>query len=260
MKNRFRGAFLFFILSLFLGTASREAFAHARTYVWTQEYKTLPKGIFELESHTTSKVPHGSASDENSWTYEQELEYGVTDHLNISNYEVWETQNQTGFDDNGVPHKDVTQYAGYKFETKYRIGETGKYWVDPLLYLEYFYDPRERFEGAPNGLEGKIVLSKDFGKLNATYNQSMESGFGHKGRTEHEFFFGMNYEVFPEARVGVETTGQYWNPGSNRNEVALGPTLSYEAKYFWIAAGVLFGVNHAADDFQARLSVGVPIG
>ncbi len=259
-KSGRRGLAGFFILILLLGTASREGFAHARTYVWTQEYKTLPKGAFELENHTTSKVPRWTASNENSWNYEQELEYGVTDRLNIAHYEIWETRNQAGLDDNGVPNKDVTKYSGFKFETKYRIGETGKYWVDPLLYFEYAYDPRERFEGAPHVLEGKLILSKDFGKWNATYNQSIESGLGHKGRTEHEFFFGLNYEIFPEARVGVETKGQYWKPGSNRNELALGPTVAYEAKYFWIAAGILFGVNHEADDFQANVSVGVPIG
>ena len=128
----------FFVGVISLLGVSREAFAHARTYVWNQEYKTLPKGIFELENHTTVQVPRmGKHSSENSWDYETELEYGLTDHWNISHYQQWETSNHDGVDDDGVPVKDVTKYGGFKFETKYRIGEKGKYWVDPLLYFPF---------------------------------------------------------------------------------------------------------------------------
>ncbi len=237
------------------------AFAHARTYVWNQEYKTLPQGQFELESHTTVKAPRmGKHSSANSWKYEEELEYGILDRWTVAHYQQWETQNQEGLDDSGVANKDVTKYSGFKFETKYRIGDKGKYWVDPLLYFEYAYDPRDRFSGAPHVLEGKVVLSKDIKKFNVTYNQIMESGLGHKGRTEHEFTFGANYELLEGFRPGFEMKGQLWNPGSNKNELGLGPTLAYEGKYFWVAGGVLLAANHHADDFQAKVSVGVPFG
>ncbi len=241
--------------------ASEPVFAHARQYAFNEQYQTLPKGIFEIESNTTVKVlDMGKHSGENSWTYQEELEYGLTDHWNIAHYQQWGTENKEGVDDDGVPNKDITRYAGFKFETKYRIGEKGKYWVDPLLYFEYEYDSRDRKEGAPNVLEGKIVLSRDFGKWNAVYNQILESRLGHKGRTEHEFTLGLNYELLSGFRPGVEVKGQYWNPGSNRNELAIGPSLAYEAKYFWIAASVLFGANNAANDFQASLRFGIPIG
>lgn len=243
------------------GIASQEAWAHARTYVFSQEYQTLPQGMFEVESHTKVKVPDmGKHSGENSWAFEEELEYGVTDHLNIAHYQQWERSNHEGLDDDGVANKDTARYAGFKFEAKYRIGEKGKYWVDPLVYFEYEYEPQERFDGAAHGLESKIVLSKDFGKFNVTYNQIMDSKLGHKGRTEHEYTLGANYEVFEGFRAGLEVAGQYWNPSVNRNEIGLGPTLAYEAKYFWVAAGVLIGANNIADDFQGRVSFGIPIG
>lgn len=261
MNKIIRGIILLFVFINIISGRINYAFAHARTYVWNAEYQTLPKGTAEVESHTQVKVPNmGKESSENTWNYEEEIEYGVTDRLNISHYQQWETSNHRGVDDEGVPVKDVTKYGGFKFETKYRIGEQGKYWVDPLLYLEYEYTPQERFDGASEGLEGKIVLSKDFGKFNATYNQIMDSKFGHKGRTEHEYTIGFNYEVLEGFRAGTEIAGQYWNPGSNRNEIALGPTLAYEGKYFWVAAGVLIGANHVSDDFQGRVSVGIPIG
>lgn len=228
------------------------AFAHERHYVWNAEYRTLPQGTWELESITTSKVPDLKRSNANKWEYKQELEYGLTDHITIAHYEHWETVNKSG------AGKDTTKYSGFDFEAKYRIGEMGKYWVDPLLYFEIKRDPRKK--DIPLTLEGKIVLSKDIGKLNVVYNQIIESQMGRKGLTEQAFTFGLNYEISDGVRLGFESKGQYWNPENHRNKLAMGPTLSYVHQCFWVALGTLFGVNRAADDWQSRLIVGVPIG
>ncbi len=236
-----------FLFLIFLTGMAHPGFAHVRHYVWSTEYQTLPKNTFELENYVTLKVPHGEASNVNQWEYQEELEYAATDHFSLAHYERWETVNQTG--------KDSTKYAGFKFEGKYRVGERGKYWLDPLLYVEWATDPRE--DHNPNEIETKLVLSKDVGGFNVTYNQIMDSKLGSGGRTEHEFTIGTNYELLPGLRAGAEMKGQYWNPGSNRNELALGPTLAYEWTYFWVAAGGLFGVNHTTDDYQARIIVGI---
>lgn len=239
-----------FLAVLFVSPGnSREGFAHVRHYVWSTEYQTLPKNEVELESYVTTKVPDHKHSNANTWEYQEELEYGVTDHLTLAHYELWETINKSR-------GKDSTTYKGFKFEGKYRIGERGKYFMDPLLYFEIKRDPRKA--DIPLSLEGKIVLSKDMGKLNAVYNQIIDSEVGDKGRTKHEYTFGLNYEIFPEFYAGVEMKGDYWKPKTNKNGIALGPTLAYEAKYFWMALGALFGVNHHADDYQVRLIVGVP--
>ena len=237
--------------------SSGSALAHERHYVFNQEYQTLPKGGMEIESHTEFKVPAWRRSNTNDIVYQGELEYGVTDHWTISHYETWQTQNQGGTDEDGNRLKDRTTYHGFKFETKYRLFEKGKLWVDPLIYLEWETDPRK--DKNPNSIEGKIVLSRDFGKFNITYNQIIDSELGSGGRTEHEFTVGMNCEILEDLHAGMEIQGNYWKPSSNRNEFALGPALSYASKYFWVAAGILFGVNHAADDFDARVMAGIPL-
>lgn len=247
----FRSVSVFLLCVSLLGGYAGRAFAHARSYVFNQEYQTLPKGTFEIESHTTLKVPRHEHSNVNAWNFQEELEYGVTDHLNLANYQVWERQNKRNDD-------DITKYAGFFWEAKYRIGEKGKYGVDPLLYFEYKYDPRSRLSGAAHTLESKIILSKDFGKWNAVYNQVMESKLGEKGRTDHKFTAGLNYEVLEGSHVGIETKVDYWRAGSHRNRIAVGPTIAYEHKYFWIAWGIAFGVNHHADDYESRISFGVP--
>ena len=238
------------LLSMWVGGVP-DASAHERHYVWSAEYQTLPQGMFEVENYTTAKVPDFKKTNANTWEYKTELEYGLTDRITIAHYEHWITQNK-------VRGKDATKYSGFDFEIKYSIGEVGKYWVDPLLYFEIKHDPRKK--DTPIVLEEKLVLSKNLGKLNITYNQIMESGTGHKGRTEHEFTLGFNYALTDSLRLGLETKGQYWNPENHRNELALGPTVSYSHKYFWVAVGTLFGVNRAADDWQTRLIVGIPIG
>lgn len=250
------------IVVAFLGLvflSAHEGFAHVRRYVWTEQYNTLPQGGFELESWTTFKVPDWDKSGENLVEYQGELEYGVTDHWTVAHYERWKRENQTGVDDDGVGKKDSTFYEGFKFESKYRIGEKGKYWLDPLLYLEWSTEPRERRENKNvNAIEAKVVLSKDFGKWNVAYNQIMESGLGKRGRTEQNFSLGASYEIFSGVRVGGEFFGNYWKPASHRNELSIGPTLSYESQYFWVTAGFGFGANHAGDDTEARVIVGVP--
>ncbi|HXV28055.1 MAG TPA: hypothetical protein VD913_03735 [bacterium] len=228
---------------------STVAYAHQRDYVWTEVYRTLPKGGIEIESWTSFEVPDINRSNENSIEYQFELEYGVTDRLTIAHYQRWETDNVVGDD-------DTTNYTGFKFEAKYRFFDKGKFWVDPLIYLEWVTNPHN--DDNPNKIEAKIVLSKDIGKFNITYNQILESELGSGGRTEQNFELGMNYLVFSTFKAGLEFGGNYWHPSDNRNQISLGPTFSYEWKYFWIASGLRWGLNRASDDFEARIIVGVP--
>lgn len=231
------------------------ASADNKTYVWTQEYKSLPRNTVELEAYTTLKVPNGKESAENEWQYQGEVEYGITDHLTVAHYQRWLTVNQIGVDDNGAPNKDITKYQGFKFEAKYRFGEKGKYWLDPLLYVEWATDPQA---DNPNSIETKIVLAKDLGRFNFTYNQIMENELGAGGRMNNEFAVASNYEIFSDFFVGFEFTGQYWAPSTHRNELAIGPTIAWHNQYFWVALGGLFGANRATDDYKARIIVGVP--
>lgn len=252
----------FLMLPLIVGlggflSASNPAYANERHYVFTQEYQTLPKGGMELESQTTLAVPNRHVTNANEWKYTGEIEYGVTDHFTVAHYDIWETKNQAGYDDDGRRLKDTTKYDSFKFEAKYRLGEKGKYWVDPLVYLEWATEPGDKDN--PNAIEGKIILSKDFNKFNVTYNHILESKLGQGGRTNHEFTVGMNYEANDSLKLGMEIAGDYWKPSSLHNSIAVGPTVAYASKYFWVSWGLLVGANNHADDFETRIIIGVPI-
>ncbi len=244
-----QGGFVIFLTIAFTFWGAGEASAHTRKYIFTEEYRTIPKGGFEIESFVKSKVPNHRRPNVNTFEFQEELEYGLTDHLTLAHYEVWERVNRRNQDDD-------TAYKSFKFEGKHRLGEKGKYWLDPLLYLEWITEPRRTKN--KNKLESKLVLSKDFGNFNLTYNQIMENRLGTGGRSEHKYTFGANYEFPWGIHAGVELKGDWWRPGSHKNQLALGPTLAWEGSYFWVATGVAFGANHHADDYEARLIVGVP--
>lgn len=217
--------------------AGAEVHAAQRTYVWTEEYQTLAKGNAELEywnTATTQDLQKRSASD---WAQKVELEYGVTDHLNVSLYEVFEQ---------AADSRTLT-YVGYNVEVKYRIAEANVLPIDVLLYAEH---EESTIEGGVN--EGKVILAKDIRKLNIAYNQIYER-VDKTGEGDHGYAVGASYELAPWLRAGVESTGSYTH-GTH----AVGPTLAWMGSRIWADIGAVFGLNRKTDDREVRFILGVP--
>ena len=225
---------------VFLGTVGL-AFADAKSYVWTYEYQTLSKGMAEVEYWLTAQVPDSKESNVNTWQHWLELEYGITDHWDVSLYQMLKHNNTAS--------SVTSEYDGFKIETRYRLGERGKFFVDPLLYLEY---KRDADVSIPNVGEAKLILAKDIGNFNISYNQIIERNLESKGRPEHEYALGAGYAFFPSVRGSVELKGSY-----TEHESALGPSLSWVNSKFWVTLGAVFGLNKKTDDVQARMIVGV---
>ena len=217
--------------------------ADRRGYVWTYEYQTMPKGHSEIEYYLTHKLSDFHKYDnKNTWQHQLEYEYGLTDRWDIAVYQRWQQTN--------TKSDDKFEYTGIKLRTRYRFGEKGIYPVDPLLYLEYI---RPDGSDAPDVLEGKIILAKDFGKFNIAYNQIIKAGIKNKGKTENEYAAGLSYEFNPRWKVGLESTGNL-----NKDKFYLGPTISWASGKSWVTLGALRGLNDRSDDFQARLIFGFP--
>ncbi len=219
------------------------ASADRRGYVWTYEYMTMPKGTSEVEYYLTARVPDlHKYDDRNTWEHQVEYEYGLTDHWDVAVYQRWEqTNTQTD---------DEFEYTGTKLRTRYRFGEKGMYPLDTLLYLEYV---RPDDSDSPEVLEGKLILAKDFGKINVAWNQIVEDGISNGGQTEHAYAAGLNYEFNPTWTLGLESTGNLTD-----DKYYLGPTVSWAGEKFWIALGGLRGLNDRSDDLRARFIAGIP--
>jgi len=226
-----------FLMVICLSLAVARVEAAQRNYVWTEEYATLAKGNAEFEFYSTAVTHDVQTRNASDWEQKFELEYGITDHLNASIYQVYAQP----ADSSGL------QYVGYNIELKYRIAEANQLPVDILLYAE---NEMNTVEG--NRFEGKLILAKDFGRLNITYNQIYEKPYA-TGVGEHEYAAGASFEVVPWLRVGVESKGSY-----SEDEYAVGPTLAWMGNRIWANIGAVYGLNRTTNDREVRFILGVP--
>jgi hypothetical protein len=230
---------LFFTLGITLNS-----YADRRSYVWTYEYQTMPKGMWELEYYFTSSVPKLEKSNVNTLKQQVELEYGITNHWDVAMYQMYKINNKESETD--------SRYDGFKIRTRYRFGGKGQFIVDPLVYLEYIRDPDLH---KPNVIEGKLVLAKDIGDLNISCNQIFVRNLENRGKTESEYAVGVSYRVMPALRLGIESKGSY-----SKRETAAGPTLSWSGslfgKHLFVSLGAAWGVNRRTDDLQTRMIAG----
>jgi hypothetical protein len=230
---------LFCVLGMLLSAGP--AYADRRSYVWTYEYATMPKGMWEVETYVTTEVADMHKPNSNSVKPQLELEYGITDSWDVAMYQMWEFKNKRSEND--------SEYKGFKLRTRYKIGERGKSFVDPLLYFEYIRD--DDFS-KPNVGEAKLVLAKDIYDFNVSYNQIEKRNLEREGKTDHEYAAGASYAFTPRVRLGVESKGSY-----SKEKSAFGPTVSYAFNKAYVNLGAAFGLNEKTDDLQIRMIVGI---
>jgi opacity protein-like surface antigen len=237
-----RKAIALAVIAIVMITAfAADGYADKRSYVWTYEYMTMLKGRFELEYYLTQEQKNINKAKPNTWKNWFELEYGITDHWDISMYQMFKQSN--------TAKSDKFEYEGFKIRTRYRILGKNKLPVDVLLYLEYIMNPNATNQ---NTLEGKVILAKDIGRFNIAYNQIVKQELAADVKTKHEYAAGLSYAVTPQFKVGCETKGNY-----TEDKYYIGPTISYAwpMKAF-VTLGAVAGLTEKSDDLQTRLIVG----
>lgn len=230
-----------FSLSLVFGATSN-TYADRRSYVWTYEYMTMPKGMWEAEYYLTSEVANINKPNINTLKQWIELEYGITDNWDVAMYQMWKFKNKRFEND--------SEYEGFKIRGRYRFGQKGQFIVDPLVYLEYIRDDNWH---KPHVGEAKLILAKDINKLNISYNQILKGNLESDGLAEWEYATGASYAILNYFRFGLESKGNY-----TKDKFAAGPTISFSTRRFFVSLGAAFGLNERTDDLQARMIVGVP--
>ncbi len=234
--------FIIFALSLcFIAGLANEACADRRSYVWTYEYQTMPKGKAELEYYITEEQPDIEKAKPNTWKHWFEIEYGITDNWDLSMYQQFKQSNKID--------SEKFEYDGFKIRTRYRIMEKDRLPIDTLLYLEYIRnDNLEK----PNKIEGKLVLAKDMGDLNIAYNQIIEQELVSDAETEHGYAAAISYKIMRSFKIAVETKGSF-----TEKEYFAGPTIAWWANRLWVSAGMAWGLNDRSDDLQVRVIAGI---
>lgn len=248
----------------FVGSASSSVFASPRPLPFSYPYATLGKGESEVETYadlTPVRVVEIDNPAQHDWyastQFQIELEYGITDHLELGLYVTW------------VPEAGsvgnvgaMTENNGTKQRLRYRIAEPGVLPVDISLYGEVVESDKE-FE-----LEGKINLEKDFGKLAIMANLWAEREYEYAGESAWVLnpTLGATYQVTPGFHPGVEgwMRGEWADRTQLINGVAqpkpftfgphvyVGPTLSYNFGRVWLSVGGYLRVT----DFNRVMQVG----
>jgi hypothetical protein len=238
------------------------ALADRRAFTHTYEYMTMPKGDLELEFYNTQETLE--LDDTESPTgFEQkiEVEYGITDHWDVSIYQVFGGGEGGGSQSYG--------YEATEVRTRYRFAERGEWPVDVLLYFEII----KPFGVLGLGLEPKLVLARDFGPVTAVLNLALEVEAEEEGdeveyELEPEYALGVTYEVVPEWKVGVESWGALETfVETEEYAVYAGPAISWApSSNFWATATAGFKLLGADDplgenepDFSFRIILGLHI-
>ena len=224
---------------------------------FTYPYETLAKGDLEDELYgdmTPLRVntdPSGTKPGhlwEPAYVLQNEIEYGVTDHVELAWYQVFEANPLAG-------GTNSMQFDGFKFRGRFRLAEAGQWPVDLALYLEL-----ETLHDEVS-LEEKVILAKRFGHVHWMGNLWVEQEYDRPwdaGQRNLAFVVnpttGFTYEVTPTFQPGVE----YWARGrfgatengpldvrNDRVHHFVGPTVHFDWGKVWWSLGVYVDCNDA---------------
>ncbi len=244
---------------LLAGVARADFKALAHVY----PYFTQPEGGLEVEvwsGFETGSDPQGYLHDPALHTLLQEqveVEYGITDHWDVSLYSVFEQAPPLAA---GQP-SPLTLDA-FQVETRYRFAEKGRWPVDTEVYLEV---ERPVDLSQPFELEGRLILAKDirhfFVQANLIDAETLASGaaFG----WDVALYAGAGYEIRPWIRLGIEALEEYQHPAfigaaPPQETLHLGPSLALASPRFWFVITPAFRVLASPTTSYASGAGGYP--
>jgi hypothetical protein len=231
-------------LLMFLSTSM---FAGVRHFTFLYEAPTSPPGSVELENTVT--WAHGA--DFNDAFLREELEIGITDHLQLGLYPLdWSHQSDGEF-----------HYDGGAVELIYNLTNPV---VDPVglsLYQEISAG-RRHLES-----ESKLIAQKNFGRWIVDYNATLEAEWDEKGLSEQsgelQQALGTSYEISPRLSVGLEFLHEFvfpeWRDDEKVRNVFIGPNVSYRRHEWFVTVTALAQATDTSDEpnFQLQTIFGV---
>jgi hypothetical protein len=221
---------------------------------FTYPYETLAKGEAEDEIYGDMTPLRVQAPDpgkglvwEPAYVLQNELEYGVSDRVELAFYQVFEANPLDG-------GSNSMTLDGFKYRARIRLAEAGELPLDTAVYfeLETLHDEWS--------LEEKVILAKRFGRFhwmaNLWIEQEMNRPFDDAYRNV-DFVFnpttGITYEVAPWFQPGIE----YWGRGvffgqeatpvdaiNDKMHHFLGPTVHFDWGKLWWSLGVYADLNN----------------
>ncbi len=190
LKKKFSGLILPFaalLAVLFAGAALAQDPFEIQVY----EYKTVPKGMWNLETHINfvgkgTKVFEGPVAPSNhQFHLTFELTRGITDHFETAGYLVLAQRPGGGFD-----------YVGWRIRPRFRLPQSWNLPVDISLSAEVGF-PRKAYEENSVTLEIRPIIEKKFGRFQIDVNPVIGRALRGPGTDE-----GWDFE--PGVRLGYK--------------------------------------------------------
>lgn len=239
------------ILSLSLVST---AFAGERRFAYLYDTETLPSGTWEYEQWVTWK----HYSTKNRYDFRHEVEYGLTDSLQIGLYVAdWRYEK--------IEKKpDKVDYRDTAVELIYQLTDPNDYFLGSALYGEVAVGDQKV------ALEGKFLLQKNIGPVSLIYNLILEAEWEGEnlGNLDEKVgvwgnSLGLSTAIGETGlSVGLEALHEQefsdWR-GTDNHLFYAGPNLAYRVDRFF---GVISGLTQLSQkdeeaDHQVRLIVGV---
>jgi len=216
--------------------------ADDRRYVWTYEYLTMKPGEVEFEHYLTfqgnDRFHSHKAVDVK---HNLELEIGMNERFDVGIYQNF-----------SQPQGESLHYDGYKIRMRYRLGEKGRYIMDPLLYFEY----KSNMDFTSHVYEGKLILARDYGPWNIALNPVFETkNVSGTWKTEWRYNAGFSRRIYPLLSLGLEFSG-------NDQHQFIGPVISHGVNGLWVAVGssiAITNISNGVNPFKIRMIMGIDL-
>jgi len=215
--------------------------AHATHKVYSP---LVEKGEMEIEARGHVDVDaNGDKDGAREDIYE--VGYGITDWWSSSLFVEFAEEPHEGY-----------RHEATAWENIFQLTDTGRYWLDAGLYLEYEWAADS---DSPNKVEGKLLLEKSKGRWVNTANLIVERevGSGASDDVELGYAWRTKYRLRPELEPAVELYGGFGDLNdvglSDEDRQQAGPVLTGKFRAgnrgaFVYEAGYLFGLTDASPD------------
>ncbi|HXU64010.1 MAG TPA: hypothetical protein VN962_20065 [Polyangia bacterium] len=220
--------------------AAASAHATPRPLPFTYIYETLPAGEAEIELYTDVTPlrlvdPSANPAMHLVPQYQVEIEYGLTDRLELGLYLVYAPTDLSGF--LYAPH--MTEGSGIKQRLRYRFADAGQWPVDTAVYGELVENDHEI------ELEAKVILQRRVGPFRIAANAWAELEYEWAG-SEKALVVNPTAGVVLEKWVTVQPGIEYWMHGEYVNGPGwvikpthyVGPTVMLQFGKVWWSSGV----------------------
>ena len=232
-----------------VATLPCNARAAERRFTYNYETTTSPRGSWEFEQWFTWK----GYDDKNRFEFRHELEYGITDSLQLGLYlSDWRlTDPKQG--------KSEAEWKSAGAELIYSLSDPTKDLIGSALYGEFKVGP-EVF-----ALEGKLLLQKNIGPLALVYNFILEAEWEGENYDEEvgviENTLGFSYQLSPSFFIGAEAVHEVEFEGwqdAGEHVLSAGPNFSFRKGSFFTTVTGLFQLSDVdgEPDHQIRLIAG----